>query len=256
MLKQSGFAGRRQGLLRPQRAVALRRPYPARCEARSGRTDTGKRFEPEALAVGAVLGEGSYGQVFKGTLATPTGSVYVVLKRVKGKVEVRLHVLPPVFACPARTPAARTDPPALLHNPPVQGAQEMVEMEHLLNVYAAKAARGAVAHFLGYSDVASSRGRLSRGLWLVWAYQGDRSLAYYLRRRDCLEALAADMGLPGEGAVPPTVLRQVFECLLGLHAAGLVHRDVKPANLVLCEADRRFRCARRRGLAGRGGCGS
>ena len=115
-------------------------------------------------------------------------------------------------------------------------------MEHLLNVYAARAARGAVADFLGYADVASPRGRLSRGLWLVWAHQGDRSLAYYLRRRDCLEALAADLGLPDEAAVPPTVARQVFEALLGLHGAGLVHRDVKPANLVLCEADRRFRC--------------
>jgi hypothetical protein len=42
-------------------------------------------------------------------------------------------------------------------------------MEHLLNVYAAKNARGAVAEFLGYCEVARGQAsaKLTEGVWLV-----------------------------------------------------------------------------------------
>ena len=42
-------------------------------------------------------------------------------------------------------------------------------MEHLLNVYAARHARGAVADFLGYCEVeyGQASGKLSEGVWLV-----------------------------------------------------------------------------------------
>jgi hypothetical protein len=50
-----------------------------------------------------------------------------------------------------------------------QGAEEMNRMEHLLNVYAAKNARGAVAEFLGYCEVARTEAsaKLTEGVWLV-----------------------------------------------------------------------------------------
>lgn len=94
----------------------------------------------------------------------------------------------------------------------MQGAAEMHEMEHLLTVYASKAAKESVADFLGFCEVDEARGRLSRGLWLVWAYQGNKTLAYYLKRRDCIEALARDLGVP-EDVVVPTVMRHIFQCL-------------------------------------------
>jgi serine/threonine protein kinase len=65
-------------------------------------------------------------------------------------------------------------------------------------------------------------------------------LAYYLRRRDCIAALAADLEIE-EDEVIPTVMTQLFECLRDLHAAGLVHRDVKPANIVFAEDEKRFK---------------
>ena len=50
-----------------------------------------------------------------------------------------------------------------------QGATEMGQMEHLLNVYAAKAAAGSVADFMGYIEVSEEEAstRLTPGLWLV-----------------------------------------------------------------------------------------
>lgn len=122
----------------------------------------------------------------------------------------------------------------------VIGAQEMAEMEHLLNVYASTACRRSVAPFVGYIEVQQPRGRLTKGLWLAWKYEGDKTLAYYLRRRDAIAALAADLDVP-EAAVVPTVMQQLFTCLADLHAAGLVHRDVKPANVVFSEDERRFK---------------
>ena len=123
----------------------------------------------------------------------------------------------------------------------VTGAAEMQIMEHLLNVHTSSSScRRAVAPFIGYIDMEQSRGRLTKGLWLLWDYEGDRTLAYYLRRRDCLSALAADLEVPEE-IVIPTVMRQIFENLVDLHSCGIVHRDIKPANIVLSEEQRRFK---------------
>lgn len=50
------------------------------------------------------------------------------------------------------------------------------------------------------------------GLAQVWRYEGARTLAAYLRRRDCVHALARDLGVPAE-AVAATVLRHILEGL-------------------------------------------
>ncbi len=46
----------------------------------------------------------------------------------------------------------------------------------------------------------------------VWKYEGCRTLSYYLKRRDCLQALAKDLAVP-EQAVVATVIKQILECL-------------------------------------------
>ena len=140
----------------------------------------------------------------------------------------------------------------------------MGQMEHLLNVYATKAARGSIADFVGFVEVDDSEAttRLTPGLWLVrinfaqswrlaacvrtvahtcsqcnlvmrssdcklmvrisksglahavqiWQYDGAQTLGSYLRKRDCIHALAADLGV-SEPAVVPTVMKQIFESL-------------------------------------------
>lgn len=54
----------------------------------------------------------------------------------------------------------------------------MNEMEHLLNVYAAKAAKNSVADFMGYCSVTSDEANrsLTEGLWLVRTLRMGRIL--------------------------------------------------------------------------------
>jgi hypothetical protein len=47
----------------------------------------------------------------------------------------------------------------------------------------------------------------------MWRYEGSRTLAYYLKRRDTLRALAQDMDVP-EDAVAGVVLKQIMEGLV------------------------------------------
>ena len=51
----------------------------------------------------------------------------------------------------------------------MQGAEEMAQMEHLLNVYASRAAKGSIADFVGYVEVDEDEAttKLTQGIWLV-----------------------------------------------------------------------------------------
>lgn len=116
------------------------------------------RHPASDITVKSILGEGSFGQVFEGLLVLKDGTEErVVLKRVKQRVKVLLNSTVMFVAC------SRS-----LHR---QGASEMAEMEHVLNVYAAKAAKEAVADFLGFCEVyeedSKANKRLTPGLWLV-----------------------------------------------------------------------------------------
>jgi hypothetical protein len=53
----------------------------------------------------------------------------------------------------------------------------------------------------------------------IWRYEGSKTLSYYLKRRDCISAIAADMEIP-EDAVVPTVMKQIFENLQVLDLLG------------------------------------
>ena len=66
----------------------------------------------------------------------------------------------------------------------------------------------------------------------VWKYEGCRTLSYYLKRRDCLQALARDLAVP-EKAVVATVMKQIFECLTVSIHPGSASFEL-PAALATC----------------------
>ena len=153
---------------------------------------------------GGSLGSGSFGKVFRGTFK---GSEAVILKNAKAEV---------------------------------LAAEELLEMEMELNYHVHARARGAVARFMGCIELGPKdggelyNGTLTEGLWLMWANEGEKTLEALMLEGD--DALASAMGLssaddPSLVAVEAT--RQMLEKLARLHACGVVHRDVKPANCIV-----------------------
>ena len=124
----------------------------------------------------------------------------------------------------------------------VEDAEEIGRCEHLLNVYVDRQARGACASFKGFFEVApgEARGKITAGKWLVWEYEGVRTLSYFLRRRDCTRALAKALSV-AEASVVATVMEQLLQNVEKVHAIGIVHRDLKPANIIFSEASDTFK---------------
>lgn len=71
----------------------------------------------------------------------------------------------------------------------------MGQMEHLLNVYAQRVAKGSIADFLGYCEVEEddATSRLTEGLWLVSL---DLIGIYHLDRPKFLKVMHSIDGVP------------------------------------------------------------
>ena len=194
---------------------------PRRFHARHSRTcaqltEIGEKLDPARVAwLGDKLGEGSYGVVYEGELSGPTQRV--VLKRVRPRVE---------------------------------WAEEFAEMERKLNAYVSKAAPGSCAPYLGSIEVpqnyvgnAPGTRLLRPGTWLVWQHEGTETLETIIGkpRNKALVELAKALDCDDELAAARTAFRQLVQSVQRLHIAGLVHRDVKPANIVLATNHRQLR---------------
>jgi hypothetical protein len=129
----------------------------------------------------------------------------------------------------------------------VQGAAQLQIAEEYMNrrVRRAPLVAQGCAKYLGSFDVVED----AASPCLVWAFEGDVTLEELIVRRDypeCVEEAIygrerdeSDDYAKRTSAVAKSVLRGLLFTLGGLHDIGIVHRDVKPANLVLM--GRRFK---------------
>ncbi|CAK9193349.1 unnamed protein product [Sphagnum troendelagicum] len=192
--------------------------------------NTFRSFSPEDVEIGRQMGEGSFGIVHEGYIGKgkkkqgKKETLHVVLKKVKSRVK---------------------------------GATEMRDAEIHMNQRLQRTAPGACAEFLGTVDVSSSQshGKLTEGVWLVWQFQGERTLDHYMKQKNFPENIAetilgkkvTEKGASKKelkkqyAAVVRTIMKQLLINLRDLHASGVVHRDVKPLNLVLAEDSGSFK---------------
>ena len=155
---------------------------------------------------GGPLGSGNFGTVFRGTFK---GDQAVVLKNAKSDV---------------------------------LAAEELLECEMEMNyhVHASQRARDSWGSIeLGPKDGGELyNGTLTEGLWLMWANEGEATVESLMR--DGTAALARATGCEGAdelGVTRKATVPELLESLARLHACGVVHRDVKPANLIAAEKD-------------------
>lgn len=125
----------------------------------------------------------------------------------------------------------------------VEGAEECGDMEEWFNYRLSRAAPDVCANFLGSFISDTTRGQFTQGgKWLVWKFEGDSTLADFMEDRDFpmnLEQIMFGRNLKGldsvgiKSLIIKQIMRQIITSLKKIHATGIVHRDVKPSNLVV-----------------------
>ncbi|XP_021767207.1 serine/threonine-protein kinase STN8, chloroplastic [Chenopodium quinoa] len=125
----------------------------------------------------------------------------------------------------------------------VKGAKECGDFEEWFNYRLSRAAPETCADFLGSFIADKTNSQYTKGgKCLVWKFEGDLDLADYMKDRNFpvnLENIMFGRALEGmdslerNALIIKQIMRQIITSLKKIHDTGIVHRDVKPANLVV-----------------------
>ncbi|KAI5071678.1 hypothetical protein GOP47_0013929 [Adiantum capillus-veneris] len=168
-------------------------------------------YKKEDFVLGRKLGEGAFGTVYKASLT----------KKPQAKVGDLV----------------------------VKKANEYGAVEVWMNERVRRACPKACADYIhGFLEKSSK----SKGeeYWLVWRYEGDATLSDLMASKDFPynveqlilgKALEGPKSLQRESRIIQTIMKQILSGLQGLHTTGIVHRDIKPQNIIFSQDSRTFK---------------
>ncbi|XWS69811.1 hypothetical protein CRYUN_Cryun04dG0210500 [Craigia yunnanensis] len=127
-------------------------------------------------------------------------------------------------------------------------ATEYGAVEIWMNERVRRACANSCADFVyGFLEGSSKKGGQ---YWLVWRFEGEATLSDLMQSKEFpynVETLILGedknlpKGLERENQIIQTIMRQILFSLDGLHSTGIVHRDIKPQNIIFSEGSRIFK---------------